>query len=175
MAGAWVADGAPHPRYASWADYLIDRAAAGTRSGTVPGARPGAALGDGETAPAPSLNVLIVEDDAFIALDIEGTVEDTGHVPVGIATTADSAVAMAERLRPDIVLMDLRLADGSFGGDAARTILDRFGIRSIFVSGNLDPATRALLADLEPVAMISKPFLPIDLERALDAASERAN
>ena len=84
------------------------------------------------------------------------------------------AVELAGRLRPDVVLMDLRLADGSFGGDAAREILARFGIRSIFVSGNLDPSTRDLLSELEPVAMISKPFVQHQLAQALEAAREVA-
>ena len=127
-------------------------------------------------APAPtSLNVLLVEDDALIAMDIQMSVEDAGHVVVATATTADEAVAAADRVCPDVALMDLRLADGSFGGDAARTILRRHGVRSIFLSGNLDPETRARLADLEPIAMINKPFLPHELTRALEAVGEIAN
>ena len=121
------------------------------------------------------LAVLIVEDDAFIAMDVEFNVEEAGHRVVATAVTASDAVAAAEAHRPDVVLMDLRLADGSNGSDAAREILDRFGIRSIFMSGNLDPATREELAPLEPIAMISKPFLPVDLMGALAVAAERAN
>lgn len=124
---------------------------------------------------AGTLNVLVVEDDLIIAMDIEDNVEELGHTVVGSAITAGQAVELAERMRPDVILMDLRLADGSFGGDAAREIYQRFGIRSIFVSGNLDPATRRELAALEPIAMISKPFVQHQLAAALESACEIAH
>lgn len=113
------------------------------------------------------LDILIVEDEVLIAMDVEQSVEDAGHSVVKIATTAASAVKAAEDHRPDVVLMDLRLADGSSGADAAREILQRFGIRSIFISGNLDSVTRARLGGLEPVAMLSKPFGSDELVAAL--------
>ena len=122
-----------------------------------------------------ALNILVVEDDMIIAMDVEDGIEELGHNVVGSAVTASQAVELAGQVRPDVVLMDLRLADGSFGGDAAREILSRFGIRSIFVSGNLDPVTRSQLAELEPVAMISKPFVQQQLAQALTAAQEVAN
>ena len=122
-----------------------------------------------------ALDVLVVEDDMIIAMDVEDGIEELGHNVVGSAITADQAIEMAGKLKPDVVLMDLRLADGSFGGDAAREILARYGIRSIFVSGNLDPVTRSMLAELEPVAMISKPFVQHQLAQALEAAREVAN
>ena len=121
------------------------------------------------------LDILVVEDDMIIAMDVEDGIEELGHNVVGSAVTAAQAVELAGSLRPDVVLMDLRLADGSFGGDAARDILARYGIRSIFVSGNLDPVTRSQLAELEPVAMISKPFVQSQLAQALVAAQEAAN
>lgn len=125
--------------------------------------------------PPTSLNVLVVEDDMIIAMDVEDGIEELGHTVAGSAVTASQAVDLAGKLRPDVVLMDLRLADGSFGGDAAREILSRYGIRSIFVSGNLDPVTRELLDELEPIAMISKPFVQHQLAQALEAVQETAN
>ena len=122
-----------------------------------------------------TLDVVVVEDEFLIAMDVEMRVEDAGHRVVASATTATEAVEAVERNRPDIVLMDLRLADGSFGGDAAREIYMRFGTRSIFLSGNLDPAIRAALAELEPIAMINKPFLSGELEHAIAAAAQTAN
>ena len=117
----------------------------------------------------------IVEDELLIAMNIEMDVEDAGHEVIGSAMTADDAVALAERTRPDIMLMDLRLANGSCGADAARRILERFGIRSIFLSGNLTPDKRAELADLDPIAMPNKPFSPHELTLALQAVRETVN
>ena len=121
------------------------------------------------------MRLLIVEDDLLIAMELEYQIEDMGHVVSGVARTADEAVRLAETTRPDAVLMDLRLADGSSGADAARRIRDGLSVRSIFVSGNLDPVTRARLAELEPVAMLSKPIMPAQLRRALAEVARPLN
>ncbi|MEN3791650.1 response regulator [Fulvimarina sp. MAC3] len=121
------------------------------------------------------LDILIVEDEVLIAMDVEQSVEDAGHRVVGIETTAGSAVKAVEARRPDVVLMDLKLADGSYGSDAAREILQRFGVRSIFISGNLDKATRERLVDLEPIAMLSKPFRAEELHEALRSVMRTQN
>lgn len=137
--------------------------AAGERSAYMPSGR--------SRLPGGPVNILIVEDDLLIALDIEMTLEEAGHKVVGTATTAGAAVDMAEQHHPDVVLMDLRLADGSWGGDAAREIRARLDTALVFLSGNLDPATRERLLPLDPVAMLSKPFLPGQLLKAVAAAA----
>ena len=91
------------------------------------------------------LDVLIVEDEALIAMDLEIQVAAAGHVVVGAVRTADEAVAQAASLLPDVVLMDLRLAEGSSGIDAGRRIYEDCHIRCIYISGNLDAATQQLL------------------------------
>ena len=136
---------------------------------------PSDASSAGRSVDMPTLRVVIVEDDALIAMEVESFVEDAGHAVVATATTASTAIEAVDAHRPDVVLMDLRLADGSFGGDAAaREILRRHGIRSIFLSGNLDPETREALAELEPIALISKPFRPKDLTAASGWSARRA-
>lgn len=112
---------------------------------------------------------MVVEDEMLIAMDIEMTVIDAGHEVVGIARTASEALALATRHRPDIVLMDLNLADGSRGDDAAKAIFDRLGIRSIFLSGSIG-GTPDTLAALNPVDMIVKPMIPQRLVDALEVA-----
>ena len=116
------------------------------------------------------MRVLIVEDETLIAMDIEMTVADAGHEVVGLARSASEAIALATEHRPDIVLMDLNLAEGSRGDEAARVISERLGIRSIFLSGSIDGTTRAALGALEPAGLIGKPMQPRDLIGALEAA-----
>lgn len=118
---------------------------------------------------------MIVEDEALIALDLEMQVEAAGHRVVAMAASADEAVERAAETRPDLVLMDMRLAGGSSGEDAARRLYEGWGIRCVFVSGNLEPETREVLAPLRPVGLLSKPILPVQLSRVLhDHAAERA-
>ena len=114
-----------------------------------------------------TLSVMVVEDELLIAMDPEMQVEAMGHRVVATAVEADEAVRKAEAERPDVVLMDLRLANGSSGAEAARRILGGWRIRCVFLSGNLDPATRATLIVFEPYAMLSKPILTTQLNEAL--------
>lgn len=114
------------------------------------------------------LAVMIVEDEFVIAMDLEMQVEAAGHDVVATARTADAAVTEARRTRPDVVLMDLRLADGSSGIDAARDLYDGWRIRCVFLSGNLDAGTRERVAAFEPLGMLSKPVTPTQLRKALD-------
>jgi DNA-binding NarL/FixJ family response regulator len=66
--------------------------------------------------------------------------------------------------------MDVRLARGSSGLDAARELHARQALRCIFLSANLDEPTRTALLPYEPIDFLGKPVLPISLERALKKA-----
>ena len=122
-----------------------------------------------------ALNVMIVEDEALIAMDLEMQVEEAGHEVVAMASSADEAIREGSRTRPEVVLMDLRLAGGSSGIDAAKLLYEEHAIRCVFLSGNLDPATRERLAEFAPFDMLSKPITPAQLRRALDAVGQVAN
>lgn len=114
------------------------------------------------------LRVVIVEDNLLIAMDLEMQIEAAGHEVVGTAMAEDEAVVLVRAQKPDIVLMDLRLAGGTSGESAAERLHRRDGVRCVFVSGNLDPETRERLASFDPVAMLSKPVQPQELLRTLD-------
>jgi two-component system, response regulator PdtaR len=120
------------------------------------------------------MRVLIVEDEALIAMHLEMLVTELGHEVCGVVASAQDAVAHASAHRPDVAIVDIRLADGSSGIDAAREMDGRHGLRCIFLSGNLDDATRDAVQRYQPVAFIGKPILPVQLQRALERA-ERAS
>jgi DNA-binding NarL/FixJ family response regulator len=61
------------------------------------------------------------------------------------AATAAGAIALAAAHHPDVVLMDIRLAEGSSGIDAARQLHAQWALRCVFLSANLDEATPAAL------------------------------
>src|SRR6201996_4072727 len=100
--------------------------------------------------------VLIIEDESIIALDIESLVTEMGHKVTGIATTRDDAIKMAKEQKPDIILTDIQLADGSSGIDAAVAILNDFDIPVIFITAYPE---RLLTGERpEPTYLITKPF-----------------
>ena len=80
-----------------------------------------------------SKRILIVEDEAVIALDLQKTITDSGHAVVGIASTCEEALQLAEFHRPDIVLMDYNLKGGLNGATTARQ-LDCNKVRIIFLT-----------------------------------------
>jgi CheY-like chemotaxis protein len=113
------------------------------------------------------MKVLIVEDDVYIALYLKQLVVDFGYEVCAIASTSAAAVGLAARLRPDIAIMDIRLVGGDSGLDVARELHTAFGMRCIFLSGNLDDSAKTVTAPYEPVAFLHKPVSPLLLQHAL--------
>lgn len=112
--------------------------------------------------------VMIIEDEPVIAADIESLVEDLGHTVVGIATTRDEAVAMAEKSKPGLVLCDIQLADNSSGIDAAQDILADQNIPIIFITAFPE---RLLTGEKpEPTYLITKPFQENTVKAAIGQA-----
>lgn len=102
-------------------------------------------------------SVMIIEDEAIIAMDIEAIVADMGHRVTGIARTRDEAVALGRADVPDLILADIQLADNSSGIDAVNDILTELGQRPvIFITAFPE---RLLTGDKpEPAFLISKPY-----------------
>src|SRR3546814_15098001 len=84
-------------------------------------------------------------------------VQEIGYTVCDAVATAPAAGAAAERHRPDVVLMDIRLAQGTDGVEAARMIRDRLGIRSIFISAHTDAATVSRMRNVDPIGVLTKP------------------
>jgi DNA-binding NarL/FixJ family response regulator len=102
--------------------------------------------------------ILIVEDDYFVATDLEHALTDAGFVVVGIAVTAQEAVDLSAATQPELAIMDIRLAGARDGIDAAADLLSRFGIRSVFASAHGDDATRSRAEKVRPLGWLTKPY-----------------
>ncbi|WP_448202885.1 response regulator [Azospirillum sp. sgz302134] len=119
-----------------------------------------------------SLRLLIVEDESVAAEAIGFAVTDLGHTVCGMARTEAEAVEIAGRERPDVALMDVRLAGGD-GIEAARRLHANYGIRSIFLSGYATHAIMARITETYPLGIVNKPFSFAQLKLALDLAARR--
>ncbi|MFD2263979.1 response regulator [Lacibacterium aquatile] len=119
------------------------------------------------------MRILIVEDEMITAMHLEDLAIELGHTVVGTAQTASAAVSAADSFRPDLVLIDLRLAHGTDGVEAAMEIRRRQNIPSIFISGKLDDASRKRAAPARPLGYITKPFTREDLALALAEAQSQ--
>jgi len=109
-----------------------------------------------ELAAEIATDVLIIEDETFIAMDIEALVESLGHRVIGVARTHAEAAALARRKRPGLILADIQLADGSSGLDAVNEMLASFEAPVIFITAYPE---RFLTGQRpEPAFLIAKPF-----------------
>ncbi|WP_192845792.1 response regulator [Aureimonas sp. AU22] len=118
------------------------------------------------------LNILIVEDEPLIALDLQTIIEDAEHHLVGIADTMGRALALATGANVDVAIMDIELATMPDGIETARRLREEHGVRSLFVSANIEVGTRAAAAVLDPVGFIDKPFVARQILGALDPVHE---
>jgi CheY-like chemotaxis protein len=116
--------------------------------------------------------VLIVEDQVLIAWHLSDLVEGAGHRVLAIARDPAEAMEVAARQRPDFALMDIRLHGGTSGLEAARMLFECWGVRSIYISANLDPTTRAQAEELRPLGFVGKPFLPAEIIAAVERAAK---
>lgn len=118
----------------------------------------------GKNAP-PMLKVLIAEDDLMMADMAEDVLVEHGYEVCGIARTVAEAVVLGWRHKPDLAVLDLRLADGGIGTEIRARLkgLERLGV--LYASGNI--ANVALTA-ADGHASLSKPYRAEDLVRGLE-------
>jgi DNA-binding NtrC family response regulator len=114
--------------------------------------------------------ILVVEDQAIVAIDIQSQLESLGYTVVGIAASAGEACEKAASLAPDLVLMDVHLDDAIDGIDAAAKIRERQGIPIVFLTAYVDSATIRRAQQVEPYGYIVKPFGQRDLHTTLQMA-----
>lgn len=114
--------------------------------------------------------VLVVEDEAVVAMDIESRLRSMGYEVAGRADTAASAVESAETVRPDLVLMDIRLRDGSDGIEAAAEIAERLELPVVFLTAHADEGTLERAKHMGPAGYLLKPFSDRDLRMVMEMA-----
>ena len=113
--------------------------------------------------------VLIIEDEAIIAMDIQSIVTEMGHRVTGIARTRTGAVDLAARDKPDLILADIQLADNSSGIDAVNDILAQFDdIPVIFITAF--PERLLTGKRPEPAFLITKPYVEDQVRSAVSQA-----
>ena len=110
-------------------------------------------------------HALVIEDFPVIAMSIEGELADMGYSAT-IAATEAEAVALAEERCPDLIIADLRLAQGS-GIDAVRRICGDRPIAVIFMSGDLEEVGGAAIGE---AGFLSKPFTSTALRSTIETA-----
>ncbi len=133
---------------------------------------PSPAAGAAQPSDAGRPTVVIAEDEALIRLDLREMLEEEGYTVVGEAGDGETAVALTERLRPDLVLLDVRMPvlDGITA--AERIVAQRIApVVIVTAHSQRDQVERA--RDAGAMAYVVKPFTAADLVPAIEIARSR--
>ncbi len=109
--------------------------------------------------------MLVVEDNALVGMLLGELLTDLGHEVCGIVRTEADAVLAASREAPDVMIVDLELAQGT-GASAMRSILRTGAMPHVYMSGSSRHAMPA------GAALLQKPFGELSLLNALECAME---
>ena len=112
--------------------------------------------------------IMVVEDEAIVALDIQRKLEDIGYSVIAVIRSGEEAVRTACELRPDLILMDISLQGDLDGISAAAAIQDRGSIPVIFLTALADKDTLERAKITEPMGYLIKPFEEQDLRAAVE-------
>jgi len=117
--------------------------------------------------------ILLVEDERIVALDLAGTLTELGYSVVASVGSGEAAVEQTLKLRPDLVLMDIRLAGKIDGIEAAQQIRDQADVPIIYLTAHSDDPTLFRAKSTEPFGYLVKPFMAPELRCAIEIALRR--
>jgi CheY-like chemotaxis protein len=117
--------------------------------------------------------ILVVEDEGVVSLCLKDMLTAMGTEIVAVVDSGRDAVVTAEKLRPDLVLMDIRLKGEMDGIEAARQIHDALQIPIVFLTAYADAATMDRAQAASPYGFVHKPFSVQRLGAAVEAALRR--
>jgi two-component system, sensor histidine kinase and response regulator len=118
-------------------------------------------------------SVLIVEDEAIVALSIEKRLKSLHFSVTGTVATGEDAIAAVEQQSPDLVLMDIHLQGAMDGIEAARVIYERYDIPVIYLTAYADDETIARAVETAPYGYLVKPFGERDLHSSIQMVLSR--
>ena len=119
------------------------------------------------------LKILIVEDEALIAKDIEFSLMQLEYSIIGIAYDSTTALDMIHNRNPDLVLLDIELNSELSGIDIAKILNEKYKIPFIYLTSYADPCTIDFVKTTLPFGYILKPFSERELYSAIELASYR--
>ncbi len=115
--------------------------------------------------------ILFAEDDPLLSEDLSLHLTESGYHVAAVATSGEEAVRKALETRPDLVIMDIKLAGEMDGIEAAGLIREKMDTAILYLTSYTESADFAIRAKrTEPQGYLKKTISPLDLERAVDIA-----
>jgi len=117
--------------------------------------------------------ILVVEDERIVAWTIQESLENAGHTVVATLQTGGDALAVAEEVKPDLVLMDIHLQGELDGIAVADHLWRQLGIPVVYLTAHVDGATLQRAMRTEPYGYLVKPFQRTELHTTIEVALHR--
>jgi PAS domain S-box-containing protein len=114
--------------------------------------------------------ILVVEDEAMVAIDIKNTLIGMKYDVPAIVFSGEEALKKVEEIQPDLILMDIVLKGEMDGIEASQQIRERFGIPVVYLTAYADSATLKRAKITEPFGYILKPFEGRELHSTIEMA-----
>ncbi|MDA3940007.1 MAG: response regulator [Spirochaetia bacterium] len=120
------------------------------------------------------INILIIEDEAIVALDLKTNLERIGYSVIGSTPSGEEALDLLDSLNPDLIITDIKLQGDMDGIDVAEILNEKFGIPFIILSAYSDEGIIERAKHVEPYGYIIKPFGTNNLRASIEMAMYRA-
>ncbi len=112
--------------------------------------------------------ILVVEDEAIVAKDLQYRLKKFGYTVPAIASSGEEAINIAIEISPDLVLMDIKLKGSMDGIEAAEEIYKRLDIPVIYLTAYADENTLERAKITEPFGYLLKPFKERELQTNIE-------
>jgi diguanylate cyclase (GGDEF)-like protein len=119
------------------------------------------------------VKILVVEDEAITAMDVETELSALGYRVCGIADDRESALRLFDGEQPELVLMDIRLAHGDNGIAIAAEMVARRDVAIVFLTAHSDAGTLSRALSVSPLAYLVKPFGSRELCATIEVAIDK--
>jgi CheY-like chemotaxis protein len=117
--------------------------------------------------------ILIVEDEAVVSLDVTRRLEKMGYEVMGRIASGEEALALIEKERPDLVLMDINLQGEMDGIETATKLYKEYNLPVIYLTAYAGESTLERAKESKPYGYILKPFKERELHAAIEIAISR--
>ncbi|MCK5148262.1 PAS domain S-box protein [bacterium] len=114
--------------------------------------------------------IMIVEDELIIAHDIKRILINSGYVVSAIASSGELALQQIDKLKPDLVLMDIKLKGDMNGIETAGQAHALYDVPVVYMTANADIETVERAKQAEPYGFIYKPVQPVVLKAVIEMA-----
>jgi PAS domain S-box-containing protein len=119
--------------------------------------------------------IMIVEDEVIVGMDLKTKVQNLGYiVDSNVIRYGEEVAAAAKKVKPDLILMDIRLKGEMTGTEAAAIVREKMGIPIIFLTAYSDSDTLSKAKQADPYAYLKKPVRVDDLRLSIEFTLHKA-